>query len=91
MSSFLKRYTVSVLRQRFGTEWSDLGADHAALVLADFHALCTEEYDAFDDTNAASEDAIDLAGIEYRRSIGGGNLKAYAETLAVGARRNVVA
>jgi hypothetical protein len=85
MNSLRLNSTSNLLAQRFGPEWDALPLTARKLVLADFRELLRDEYDTPDDTTA-EEIAVDNtmeASREYRRRIGGGNLAAYADCLAV--------
>lgn len=75
-----------LLASRFGPEWAALPADRQALVHKDFVGLLRDEYDVLDPTTDAfvALDNMHEASREYRRRIGGGNLAAYAATLASG-------
>jgi hypothetical protein len=75
-----------LLASRFGPEWDNLPAEGKALVRKDFAGVLRDEYDVFDPTTASGValDNAHEASREYRRRIGGGNLAAYAATLAAG-------
>lgn len=76
---------LDLLVQRFGPEWEALSASDQFLVYKDFAEMVRDEYDAPDDTvyDGIAEDNAVEASREYRRRIGGGNLKSYVAVLRV--------
>lgn len=68
--------------------WNSLTTEEKLIVRADFVAMAQEEYDAFDATVDAfiDEENVAEAVCEYRRRIGGNNIRSYARTLLAGRR-----